>query len=120
MADLIQRRRIRDSGLQPERTSLAWFRTALAFCALSAVSVRSRHGSFNVIFYSLLFLSCFVTAAVYLAARQRRSWNSNLIGLHIDATDRTLRVFTLALLGVVVLSALPLAAKMFGIPVGAL
>lgn len=36
----------RDAGLQPERTSLAWHRTALAAaaCSLLLVNVAARHG----------------------------------------------------------------------------
>ncbi|MFC3897680.1 DUF202 domain-containing protein [Lentzea rhizosphaerae] len=50
----------RDAGLQPERTSLAWHRTALAAaaCSLLLVGVAARHG------WGLATLPAVCTAAV--------------------------------------------------------
>ncbi|MBU5648654.1 DUF202 domain-containing protein, partial [Pluralibacter sp. S54_ASV_43] len=40
MPDSRKARRITDPGLQPERTSLAWFRTLLGYGALMALAVK--------------------------------------------------------------------------------
>ena len=40
MPDSRKARRIADPGLQPERTSLAWFRTMLGYGALMAVAIK--------------------------------------------------------------------------------
>lgn len=40
MADKRRARRESDSGLQPERTSLAWFRTLLGYGALMALAIK--------------------------------------------------------------------------------
>ncbi|CBG90756.1 DUF202 domain-containing protein [Citrobacter rodentium] len=40
MPDSRKARRIADPGLQPERTSLAWFRTLLGYGALMALAVK--------------------------------------------------------------------------------
>jgi len=40
MADKRRARRESDPGLQPERTSLAWFRTLLGYGALMALAIK--------------------------------------------------------------------------------
>lgn len=40
MPDSRKARRIADPGLQPERTSLAWFRTMLGYGALMALAIK--------------------------------------------------------------------------------
>nr|EMA8569014.1 DUF202 domain-containing protein [Klebsiella variicola] len=40
MADKRRARREGDPGLQPERTSLAWFRTLLGYGALMALAIK--------------------------------------------------------------------------------
>ena len=40
MPDSRKSRRIADPGLQPERTSLAWFRTLLGYGALMALALK--------------------------------------------------------------------------------
>ncbi len=40
MPDSRKARRIADPGLQPERTSLAWFRTMLGYGALVALAIK--------------------------------------------------------------------------------
>ena len=43
MPDSRKARRIADPGLQPERTSLAWFRTMLGYGALMALAIKHGH-----------------------------------------------------------------------------
>lgn len=64
-------RRTQDPGLQPERTSLAWFRTLLGYSALLAQALRHSLPFAGWIF-CLVFMGCSAAAMViYYYARQR-------------------------------------------------
>jgi uncharacterized membrane protein YidH (DUF202 family) len=61
-----------DAGLQPERTELAWRRTALALAAGSLVAFRLLPAVLGNAWWSLGGVAgLIVTAAVYIAARRR-------------------------------------------------
>jgi hypothetical protein len=87
----------RDAGLQPERTSLAWHRTALAAaaCSLLFVGVAVRHG------WALAMLPAVCTAGV--------SVTLVLLGRHgqLAARPRVLLVLA-ALVTIACVSAVPL------------
>ena len=59
-----------DPGLQPERTTLAWGRTVLAFITAAAVCLRwvSHHGVFVLV---LLAVAVSAGAGIYLTQRTR-------------------------------------------------
>lgn len=102
-----QKRRFSDPGLQPERTSLAWFRMVLAFCALAAFSLKSHHGTVGRALDLFLLLSCALIGGLYMTARKRSTIDVRLIGLQVDDSDQLLRLITLTVLAMIVLSALP-------------
>lgn len=59
-----------DPGLQPERTTLAWGRTVLAFITAAAICLRwiTHHGVFVL---TLFTLTVAIGAAIYLSQRAR-------------------------------------------------
>ena len=73
MADRRRARRESDPGLQPERTSLAWFRTLLGYAALMALAIKHNWHSAGVLFW---------IAAIVLWGYTRRR---NL--MDVDASD---------------------------------
>jgi uncharacterized membrane protein YidH (DUF202 family) len=61
-----------DPGLQPERTELAWRRTALALAAGSLVALRLLPAAFGSAWWTLGGVAgLLVTAALYQGARRR-------------------------------------------------
>ncbi|GAA5202862.1 DUF202 domain-containing protein [Microbacterium jejuense] len=61
-----------DPGLQPERTELAWRRTALALAAGSLVAFRLLPAAFGSAWWALGGVAGLIaTAALYLGARRR-------------------------------------------------
>ncbi|ELD4018954.1 DUF202 domain-containing protein [Salmonella enterica] len=51
MPDSRKARRITDPGLQPERTSLAWFRTLLGYGALMALVLKHNWPQAGILFW---------------------------------------------------------------------
>lgn len=98
-----QQRRINDPGLQPERTSLAWFRTLLGYGALLALALRHNWQHAGVFFWLAFIMLGMVTGVIYRYARQR-----NLMDIAVcDFLDRrTLRAKLLIALAVCCLALL--------------
>ncbi len=68
-----------DSGLQPERTSMAWSRTALACCVVSAITVRW------LPFYGvgvLIMPALTLMAAVAISLTQQQRIRAAVSGIH--------------------------------------
>ncbi|WP_319244000.1 DUF202 domain-containing protein [uncultured Propionivibrio sp.] len=112
MLDKNQKRRADDRGLQPERTSLAWFRTLLAFCALAAISLKAHHGQVGCGLGLFAAVSCVVVAVLYLTARQRSRYDTELDGSEISASVRPKAIVCLMALILIALSAFPLASRL--------
>ncbi|MBV2365081.1 DUF202 domain-containing protein [Streptomonospora nanhaiensis] len=81
----------RDSGLQPERTLLAWQRTVIVFVAVALLYLRDPFedpavgGGVDPL-YRLAAVLAVVAAVGVLIAHLRRRWRATAHGLHDDAT----------------------------------
>lgn len=103
MADSRTQRRLADPGLQPERTSLAWFRTLLGYGALLALALRHGQHYAGTLFWLTFALLALVGIVIYRYAQQR-----NLMDVAIcDFADkRSLRAKLLISLAVCCLALL--------------
>ena len=71
MPDSRKARRIADPGLQPERTSLAWFRTMLGYGALMALAVKHNWHQAGMLFWisiGILAIVALISLAVLALA----------------------------------------------------
>lgn len=75
-----------DRGLQPERTTLAWGRTVLAFITVAAVYLRwvSLHGTFVLVLFAVAVIT---GAAIYWTQRARYGRSSQGIVAGAVAAD---------------------------------
>ncbi|MCP2002313.1 uncharacterized protein DUF202 [Buttiauxella sp. JUb87] len=107
MSDNRQRRRTDDPGLQPERTSLAWFRTLLGYGALLALALRHSWHYAGIFFLLVLIILATVAMVIYRYAQWR-----NLMDIAISdfADRRTMRAKLLIALAVCSLALLFSAA----------
>ncbi len=64
-------RRLADPGLQPERTSLAWFRTFLCYGALLVLSLRHSQHQTGIMFWAIFSLMATVLLVFSRFARSR-------------------------------------------------
>lgn len=71
MPDSREQRRTFDSGLQPERTSLAWLRTLLGYGALLALGLRHSLNHAGFFFWLAFIVLAAVGVVFYRYARQR-------------------------------------------------
>ena len=69
MPDSRKARRIADPGLQPERTSLAWFRTMLGYGALMALAIK--HNQSGILFWISIGILAFVALILWRYTRNR-------------------------------------------------
>lgn len=71
MADNRKARRESDPGLQPERTSLAWFRTLLGYSALMALAVKHHWHEAGALFWVSVAVLIVVAALIWHYTRSR-------------------------------------------------
>lgn len=71
MPDSRKSRRIADPGLQPERTSLAWFRTLLGYGALMALALKHNWHQAGVLFWVSVGVLVVVAIIVWRYTRSR-------------------------------------------------
>lgn len=78
MAAKRKARRESDPGLQPERTSLAWFRTLLGYAALMALAVKHSWHRAGTPFWISLVVLALVAALIWRYTRQRNLMDAEL------------------------------------------
>ncbi len=71
MPDSRKARRLADPGLQPERTSLAWFRTLLGYGALMAVAIKHHWHQAGFLFWVSLVVLTIVALILWHYTRKR-------------------------------------------------
>ena len=71
MPDSRKARRQADPGLQPERTSLAWFRTLLGYGALMALAIKHNWHSAGALFWLSIGVLAIVAVVLWGYTRRR-------------------------------------------------
>ncbi|HFZ8994819.1 TPA: DUF202 domain-containing protein [Citrobacter freundii] len=71
MPDSRKARRIADPGLQPERTSLAWFRTLLGYSALMALAIKHHWHQAGWLFWASVGVLAIVAIILWRYTRSR-------------------------------------------------
>ncbi|WP_421504808.1 DUF202 domain-containing protein [Erwinia rhapontici] len=71
MPDSRKARRITDPGLQPERTSLAWFRTLLGYGALMALALKHNWHQAGALFWASIAVLAVVAIILWRYTRSR-------------------------------------------------
>ncbi|POP44628.1 hypothetical protein CHU32_15935 [Superficieibacter electus] len=71
MPDSRKARRQQDPGLQPERTSLAWFRTLLGYGALMALAVKHHWHQAGALFWVSIAVLAVVAMLLWRYTRSR-------------------------------------------------
>ncbi|MET6675647.1 DUF202 domain-containing protein [Citrobacter amalonaticus] len=71
MPDSRKARRLADPGLQPERTSLAWFRTLLGYGALMALAIKHHWHQAGFLFWVSLVVLTIVALILWRYTRKR-------------------------------------------------
>lgn len=96
-------RRSADPGLQPERTSLAWYRTFLGYGALLMLALRHSWHHAGMFFWMAFIVLAAVAVVIYRYARQR-----NLMDIAVSdfVVKRTMRAKLLIALAVCCLALL--------------
>lgn len=103
MRDNRRARREADPGLQPERTSLAWWRTLLGYCALLAFAVKHNWQQSGAAFWVSIAILAAVAITLWRYTRHRTLMDveSSDIGRPKAVRDKlmiALAVLSLALL----------------------
>lgn len=79
MPDSRKARRITDPGLQPERTSLAWFRTLLGYGALMALAVKHHWHQAGLLFWVSIVVLAIVAIILWGYTRKRNLMDVSLL-----------------------------------------
>lgn len=77
MADSRKARREADTGLQPERTSLAWLRTLLGYGALIALAIKHNWHRTGLPFWVSIVVLALVAALLWRYTRNRNLMDVN-------------------------------------------
>lgn len=92
------RRLHEDPGLQPERTTLAWTRTAVSLMVASAVLLRWS-SYYPVVVYGSIFLMVTLALLIYLTQRKRyRRSGYSLAREQLSANLNSVLILTVAML----------------------
>jgi putative membrane protein len=77
-----------DPGLQPERTNLAWRRTALSLLVWSLAALRILPAIFGWWAASIALVGMAFSIVAFVTARRRYSQQSNMLALSNDSSSR--------------------------------
>lgn len=110
MPDRRKQRRIADPAVQPERTSLAWFRTLLSCGVLTLLIVRHPWLPLNIIAWLTPGIVTIVCLVIYLYARKRNLMD---VALTDFEHSRSIKAKLLIAMALFVLSVMLAATHVF-------
>ena len=85
MPDSRKARRIADPGLQPERTSLAWFRTMLGYGALMALAIKHNWHQAGMLFWISIGILAIVALILWHYTRNRNLMDVRVVSLPLSS-----------------------------------
>lgn len=105
MPDSRKARRIADPGLQPERTSLAWFRTLLGYGALMALALKHNWHQAGFLFWVSLSVLAIVAIVLWRYTRSRNLMDVMQVDFAHSRAIRDKFMISLAVLSLAILFA---------------
>lgn len=106
MPDSRKARRQADPGLQPERTSLAWFRTLLGYGALMALALKHNWHQAGMLFWVSLGVLAIVAVILWQYTRNRNVMDVTQDDFAQSSTVRDKFLISLAVLSLAILFAI--------------
>lgn len=106
MPDSRRARRVSDPGLQPERTSLAWFRTLLGYGALMALALKHNWHRAGTPFWLSVAVLMIVGFILWHYTRSRNLMDVTALDLSQNKAVRDKFLIALAVLSLAVLFAI--------------
>ena len=105
MPDSRKARRLSDPGLQPERTSLAWFRTLLGYGALMALAIKHHWHQAGFLFWVSFAVLAIVVVILWRYTRKRNLMDVSHIDFVQSRAVRDKFMISLAVLSLAILFA---------------
>ena len=105
MPDSRKARRLSDPGLQPERTSLAWFRTLLGYGALMALAIKHHWHQAGFLFWVSIAVLAIVVVILWRYTRKRNLMDVSHIDFVQSRAVRDKFMISLAVLSLAILFA---------------
>lgn len=99
MPESRRQRRHSDPGAQPERTSLAWFRTLLSCCVFMLVIFRDNLKKPDPGIWLIPGVMCIIATLVYLYAKKRNLMDITVTDFDHSRSVTAKLIITLALFG---------------------
>ncbi|BBT68720.1 MULTISPECIES: DUF202 domain-containing protein [Enterobacteriaceae] len=106
MPDSRKARRQADPGLQPERTSLAWFRTLLGYGALMALALKHNWHQAGMLFWVSLGVLAIVAVILWQYTRNRNVMDVTQDDFAQSSAVRDKFLISLAVLSLAILFAI--------------
>ena len=106
MPDSRKARRQADPGLQPERTSLAWFRTLLGYGALMALALKHNWHQAGMLFWVSLGVLAIVAVILWQYTRNRNVMDVTQDDFAQSSAVRDKFLISLAVLSLAILIAI--------------
>ncbi|MBE0398055.1 DUF202 domain-containing protein [Citrobacter amalonaticus] len=105
MPDSRKARRLSDPGLQPERTSLAWFRTLLGYGALMALAIKHHWHQAGFLFWVSIAVLAIVVVILWRYTRKRNLMDVSHVDFVQSRAVRDKFMISLAVLSLAILFA---------------